>query len=150
MRAFSVGFTGTQRGMSKPQEVHVRECLRRLDPSRVMHGGCIGADDRFDQIAHEMGIYRVIYPSNIVKKRVLRSVFEQVRPPCTVHEPLPPLYRNRVIVRGVSFLIACPGESEEVLRSGTWATIRYARGASRRMLIIDPEGNFLWNTEMPT
>lgn len=41
-----------------------------------------------------------------------------------------PLKRDRKIVAIVDVLIAAPKTDKEVLRSGTWATIRYARKKS--------------------
>jgi len=55
--------------------------------------------------------------------------------------PKEPLARNRDIVNMSDILIAAPGEKAEVLRSGTWATIRYARKMSRKLLVIYPKGS---------
>lgn len=52
----------------------------------------------------------------------------------------PPLVRNHDIVDSTELLIACPKEQVEVLRSGTWATIRYARKKEITVWLIDPEG----------
>ena len=37
-------------------------------------------------------------------------------------------------------LIACPASADEELRSGTWATIRYARRKLKRIYLILPDG----------
>jgi hypothetical protein len=50
------------------------------------------------------------------------------------------LQRNRNIVDAVQVMIACPRGFEEELRSGTWATIRYARKVGRKLYIIYPDG----------
>jgi len=39
------------------------------------------------------------------------------------------------------WLWAIPGEFKEVLRSGTWSTIRYARKKGKKVLIIWPDGS---------
>jgi len=44
------------------------------------------------------------------------------------------LARNRVIVSRVDVLIAAPLQDEEITRSGTWATIRYARAAGKPVI----------------
>jgi hypothetical protein len=48
--------------------------------------------------------------------------------------------RNRKIVDVVEVLLAVPFEDAEVLRSGTWATVRYARRVRRTTVIIRPSG----------
>jgi outer membrane protein insertion porin family len=50
-----------------------------------------------------------------------------------------PLDRNRAIVDSCDVLIACPKGPEEQ-RSGTWATVRYARKQKKRIVIIWPDG----------
>ena len=37
-------------------------------------------------------------------------------------------------------VIAAPREYEEVLRSGTWATVRYTRHSFKRLIIVRPDG----------
>lgn len=56
-------------------------------------------------------------------------------------EPKSYLKRNHDIVdEGVDGLIAAPNGWVEELRSGTWATVRYARKLKRRIWIIRPDG----------
>jgi arginase family enzyme len=50
------------------------------------------------------------------------------------------LERNEDIVRDTDFLIACP-EGSEVMRSGTWATVRYARKKGRTIVVFWPDGH---------
>lgn len=45
------------------------------------------------------------------------------------------------MVDSVEFLLACPLTVEERLRSGTWATLRYAEKINRRRLLITPKGD---------
>lgn len=47
-----------------------------------------------------------------------------------------PLARNRRIVAAVDVLIAAPETDREELRSGTWATIRYARAAGKPVVML--------------
>lgn len=54
-------------------------------------------------------------------------------------EPLPYLARNCVIVDEADILLACPKGPEEQ-RSGTWATVRYARKQNKRIVIVYPDG----------
>jgi hypothetical protein len=49
------------------------------------------------------------------------------------------LERNRDIVDRVEILIAAP-EGPEVQRSGTWSTVRYARGKVIPIYLLRPKG----------
>ena len=67
-----------------------------------------------------------------------------------VHTPKDYLERNHDIVDETDMLIATPGEEQEVQRSGTWATIRYARKQKRTILTIYPSGRALfWDYRYP-
>jgi hypothetical protein len=52
-----------------------------------------------------------------------------------------PTSRNHDIVDETELLIACPGELAEAVRSGTWATVRYARKLGRPIVIFWPDGS---------
>ena len=72
-----------------------------------------------------------MHPSNLPKKYQAHIVpMERV----TILQPLPPLVRNHEIVDVLTGkedrFIATPAEEAEILRSGTWSTIRYARRRS--------------------
>ena len=54
-----------------------------------------------------------------------------------VKEPQPYLQRNHNIVNECDMLVAFPSTSNEVLRSGTWSTIRYAKKAKKPVEIIN-------------
>ena len=63
-------------------------------------------------------------------------------PSTTVMEPsIDPLARNRIIVSTSDEMLALPGEMTEQRRSGTWATIRFARKHGTPMKIIYPDGS---------
>jgi predicted Rossmann fold nucleotide-binding protein DprA/Smf involved in DNA uptake len=63
-----------------------------------------------------------------------------VRPMDRIYVPRPYLVRNRDIVDVCNLLLATPGGTVEQLRSGTWATIRYARRIGRPVWIVFPNG----------
>jgi hypothetical protein len=73
---------------------------------------------------HEHGELRkvIVHPSDIPAKRA-----KLVGEGFTTLKPWPPLKRIKAMVRWSDTLVATPFEPYEVLRSGTWATIRYAR-----------------------
>jgi len=63
-----------------------------------------------------------------------------------VHPPRGYLDRNTDIVKHSHILIGCPSTLNEVLRSGTWATIRRARRIKTPCILIFPDGSlkFSW------
>lgn len=130
-----IGFTGTQRGMTQHQKDMVEiiltfhKCSGGIDEAH--HGDCIGADDQFNTIAGDYYIRRVAHPSNIDGKRAW-GTYEVVLPAKS------PLNRNHDIVDAVDIMIATPKEHTEILRSGTWSTIRYCRKVGRIVHVIYP------------
>lgn len=133
-------FTGTRRGLTRPQEQAIHAHLRghRPDISIVIHGDCKGADEMFDRIASTLEIARTLFPSDIER---MRAYSEAVRPERVfVHPPAPPLERNKRMVSIAARVIAAPGLMEAERRSGTWATIRAAKKAERPIAIFWPDG----------
>ncbi len=136
-----VGFIGTQRGMTNPQAHELIEYLIELhmanDLREFHHGDCIGADSHFHTIMMKLLKYEahnLIYihpPENESKRAWCYSKH--------VFTPKPYIERNHDIVDAVDIVIAAPKERYEVLRSGTWATIRYARTAGKTVHVIDPK-----------
>ena len=121
-----IGFTGTQRGMSADQADAVRNMLqlaRSVSKVEFHHGDCIGADAEAHAIALAAGCDVVIHPPDVDVKRAY------CQGAAKVHEPRPYLKRNHDIVDAVQLMIGAPGEDTEQLRSGTWATMRYAKKA---------------------
>lgn len=57
--------------------------------------------------------------------------------------PRPYLDRNHDIVDATDVLIAVPNSVKEELRSGTWATIRYAKRTKQPLMVIPPDGHIL-------
>lgn len=132
-----IGFTGSQHGISVPQWVSLNKIAdgleREEDEIWLHHGDCIGAD----QMSHMLSLCRnysvVIHPPEDDKKRAYCTHARETR------EPKPYLVRNHDIVDETEMLIATPS-GPETLRSGTWATIRYARKLGRPVTIIWPDG----------
>ncbi len=131
-----VGFTGTRNGMTTPQAAAVRIALVRVRDlgARVFHhGDCVGADDQAAAIAHDLGFHVVAHPPHAARARAW-GYYDEIRPPQAY------LVRNRAIVDECGLVLACPATVRHELRSGTWATIRYARGEGRRLCIVAPNG----------
>ena len=134
-----LGFTGTREGMTNAQRQAVRHWLRANPPREVHHGNCIGADQDFSAAVvdasnpDENCPHEVAHPSNIPSMQGDPGWVDEWR------EPLPPLERNRNIVDACNVLLACPKGPEE-RRSGTWSTVRAARRARKRIIIVWPDG----------
>jgi len=131
-----IGFTGTSRGMTPPQfDTVFVDLLFKFKPLELHHGDCEGADKQAHFMAVRLNARIVIHPPDNDKKRAFCSGADVM---CL---PLPYLVRNREIVKaGIQGLIATPRWFEEELRSGTWATVRYARKIKRHIWIVWPDG----------
>lgn len=131
------GFTGTQRGMTIEQGRQVLDLLKTA--TELRHGDCIGADKQAHDIALALrgqgqAIRLVGHPPESSLKRAWCKGFDDVRP-CRGY-----LERDWDIAMQCDALIACTKGMEEEVRSGTWATIRYARKLQRHIYIILPDG----------
>ncbi|WP_439627538.1 hypothetical protein [Gemmata sp.] len=129
-----IGFTGSRVGMTTAQRDAFAS--RITAPEEFHHGCCVGADEDAARMVFGTGCPRVVghAPDNA------RYVSE-VALGCNTenHDPLPYLGRNQRIVDATDVLVACP-MGPEVLRSGTWSTVRYARKQRKRIVIIWPDG----------
>lgn len=128
-----LGFTGTRDLISAPQRTSLREYMTARDASGLFHGRCVGADEAAHDIALDLGWWIEVFPG--------------INPPHLIapcqgadryHEPQPNLVRNGEIIRVCNELLACPN-GPETRRSGTWSTIRKARGL-RPITIFWPDG----------
>lgn len=116
-----IGFTGTRKGMSAHQQRLFEWLLRALAPGRLSggerefhHGAAYGADTQAALIAARFDGVRIV-PHPAGKD---------------------PLKRNREIVAQCDLLIAAPHTDVEVLRSGTWYTVRRAREAGKPYVVL--------------
>jgi len=126
------GFSGSQNGMTDAQKIVVKRELEFV--TEFHHGDCVGADSEVHDIARQSRwCWIEAHPTNIEGKRAFTSAD-------FVHAVKPPIERNHDIVDVSKRLIATPGEMHEVLRSGTWATIRYAVRVGIPVLIVYPDG----------
>lgn len=130
-----IGFTGTQRGMTTSQYKMVMNILDVYSEkiTEIHHGDCIGADRDFHDISTKISLKSILHPPLNEYKRAF----------CNADIVLPKkdyLDRNHDIVDETDLLIATPGENFEVLRSGTWATIRYSKKKQKKVIIIYPDG----------
>ena len=131
----SIGFTGT-RNILPPEQQHglaaVLESLKRKGFDTIHHGDCVGADAISHNLAGTLGLLRVSHPPAVRTFQAFCQAEEN-------REPLDYIARNHVIVDESEILVVCPKGPEE-LRSGTWATVRYARALGRPILLVWPNG----------
>lgn len=126
-----VGFTGTQAGMTPLQQGVLITVVDQITEGH--HGDCIGADKEFDAALRRSRIKRVAHPPIKSHKRAFCDAE-------VILEPKDYLERNEDIVDVSEAMIATPKEMEEVRRSGTWYTVRYAFKWRKPTLIIFPDG----------
>lgn len=128
-----IGFTGTSRGMTPLQLALLEGVIARLCPTVWHHGDCVGADAQaHDLVRQREPKCRIeIHPPTIDEKRAYCE---------GDHEwpQLPYLKRNLRIATLCEELVAAPLTRTEELRSGTWATVRYARKMGKRVHMVWP------------
>jgi predicted Rossmann fold nucleotide-binding protein DprA/Smf involved in DNA uptake len=132
-----IGFTGTRQGMTRKQADECKELLLKIRRESdnygtfFHHGDCTGADAEAHYIALELDYSIIIHPPT--NQKMVANCKGNKR-----MEPKPYLERNHDIVDASTILIATPETEEEVLRSGTWATVRYARRQNKEVRILNP------------
>ena len=135
----NVGFTGTQEGMTLAQYSTVLGVLLSLKEGftkedEFHHGDCIGADAEAHDLAEMLGFKTVSHPPIKENKRAFKMAD-------VLLEAKDYLIRNHDIVDACTVMIATPKEKLEVMRSGTWATVRYSRKKNRLLYLILPNGS---------
>jgi hypothetical protein len=141
------GFTGSQTGTSKSQMKRLHTLFGAFEAGwELHHGDCIGSDEEAHVAAllSETCARIVIHPPTASKKRAwCRSKHSKLA--CSIGKTLvtelpvkPYIERNHDIVDATDSLVATPNTVHEVRRSGTWATIRYAKRMHKPVEIIDP------------
>lgn len=128
-----VGFSGSSKGMSDDQ---IKELWSWLGIYKNIeyevefhHGDCVGADSEAHDLA-KLRKYKIIsHPPINESKRAFKKAD-------IILEAKKYLQRNKDIAEVCDVLIAAPKEMEEVLRSGTWSTIRRARKLNKEIIIL--------------
>jgi hypothetical protein len=146
-----IGFTGTRHGMHDLQIRALRYILIGIqlitDISEVHHGDCMGADEMFHNIIIKYFNNDLRSKHPMINIKIHPPVNESNRARCQpglFGETLPAkeyLERNKDIVEACDMLIATPKEMKEIIRSGTWSTIRYARKMKKSIIIVYPDGS---------
>lgn len=135
-----IGFTGTRRGMSLAQKMSLESLLAAWPvsvDSEFHHGDCVGADAEAHAIVRKLGGRVIVgHPPVDPAHRAFCECDE-------LRAPLPYLVRDAAIVIACGVLVATPAQASEQRRSGTWTTVRRARGAGRAVVIILPDGEYV-------
>jgi len=132
-----IGFTGTKNGMTPQQRASFLNMLDVID--EFHHGDCIGADEEASILAAGINIEKIVtHPPENPKARAYFPLRKYHFDTCL--EPKPYLVRNHAIVDACELLLAAPSGRTMVLRSGTWATVRYAIKVGKPYTILYPDG----------
>lgn len=128
-----IGVTATQQGLTAAQKITGRHLMEGA--SELHHGDCIGGDYDLHCIGrHSAADPRiVIHPPADPKKRAW-CVGDALLRPDDYRE------RNTHIVELADVLLAFPAGMFEVVRSGTWMTVRIARRTHVPVVVVWPDG----------
>lgn len=130
------GFTGTARGMSAGQRRAFTLWLIREHITELHVGDCVGADQQAADIARACRVRVVGHPPADPTWRAYWRHYAHC------HAPRPFLDRDQDIVDAAAVLFGAPAGFREVLRSGTWATIRRGRKKDpAAVTVIAPDGS---------
>jgi hypothetical protein len=133
-----LGMTGSRDGISLKQKNKLIEFLDNNTIKEAHHGDCLGADKEFHHECEKRTIKIIIHPPiNNYQRAYCKSE--------TILQQKDYIERNHDIVDISDLLIAFPSTDYEVLRSGTWATIRYAKKQNKKMHIIYPNGSISYH-----
>jgi hypothetical protein len=111
------------------------ECFSLHQEAWFHHGDCLEGDEIAHNLATILGYKTHVHPP--IDDR-LRAFMKGDK----TELPKPYIERNRDIVGAVSELLVMPNTTYERIRSGTWATWRYAKQRGIRWVIIWPDGTF--------
>ena len=130
-----LGYAGPQIGMTAAQLQAVTMAVCEMRPNEAHHGDCIGGDQQFDAICRGR-FKRVAHPPINPEKRAWCDA--------EVIMPAKPYLERNTDVAQVDTLIATPRGYQEYTRSGTWSTVRRARKAGARIMLVLPDGTVRW------
>ena len=157
-----IGFTGTQMGMTvlqkrmlyfitTPSGMIYPNHKKFVDSpvnaptlhgeSEFHHGDCIGADEESHHIVRIFSPHTSIFIHPPIKENKRANTYNRLAPNQYLMPLKDYLDRNKDIVDDTEILIGTPEGMEEVTRSGTWSTIRYAMKQKHPVFIIYPDGS---------
>lgn len=137
-KTIKIGFTGSREGLNENQKTKIIELLNQYTEHviYVYHGDCVGADTDFHKLCTDfrknknIELVITIMPPD-------KAVMREFNKGDIIMPPKPYLERNTDIVINADIMIGCPlDKNNEVLRSGTWSTIRKAKKMNKTVLIF--------------
>lgn len=138
-----VGFTGIREDLPFDQGQELWRLIQSIgqagptdEPHELHHGVCVGADKQAHEYAKAEG-WRIVGHPPIIETWMAASIWNELD---EIREAKQYLIRNADIVDETDILIACPRNQLQEWRSGTWATIRYARTLKRPIVKIYGNG----------
>lgn len=138
-----LAFTGTRQGMTDAQRQTVKRLLETLKPTEVHHGDCVGSDDDFANICHNLDARPriVAHPG----KSATGMDDHDLRAHNAHNDEILPIEthfkRNRTMVKLSPVLIATPYESAHQKTGGTWYTIDLAKKSQSTVFVVWPDGS---------
>jgi len=137
-----MGFTGSRNGMTTAQKRTVWKILNDWGDALdgALHGGCVGADEEFEEICDKIGIRVTRFPASDVNTKWVSKKEPVVGTEIKI--PAPAMTRNHFIVDNAWRMIATPKTAvyQKATRSGSWATIRMTYDANKRLYLVLPDG----------
>jgi hypothetical protein len=132
-----IGVSGSRDGLTEHQSQFWSRYVQSQgsDFEEFHHGDCKGVDSQTHDLVREHlpETKIVVHPPSVDAARAYKSGD-------TTKTPKSYLARNKKIVQAVDQLFAFPASGIEVLRSGTWATIRHAKKTGVKTTIVGPKG----------
>jgi hypothetical protein len=127
-----IGFTGTREGMTDHQKEQFVLKMQDLSPTEFHHGDCEGADAEAHDLVREFfpEVKIVVWPPKSAYRRAFKVGDE-------TKEPESYLIRDKKIVDTVEYLFGAPKQNNEIIRSGTWTTIRYGRKTGKPVTVLE-------------
>lgn len=138
----NLGFTGSREGLRPKQlevlQKHIIFWYAKPEEHFWHDGNCVGADTQAHEIVDDLKatgfkIETIGHPCSL-KRLQANNPYDITRP------ILSPMVRNHRIAEESHILLVGPKEMTETLRSGTWATARYATKLGNPVLIVYPDG----------
>ena len=132
----TIAFTGNCFGLSDDQKKEIIKIFDTCPNITVFHGDCVGADTDFHNLCLE---YRTKQNKQIQIHIYLpdNDKLRGFNKGDIYMNPQPYLTRNKNMVKKCDILIGCPiDKNKEQLRSGTWATIRYANKIKKQIYLL--------------
>lgn len=139
---YRIGITGTQKGIKEHRLNLIKNFI--LDKTyeyndiEIHHGACIGVDTQVHVFCRGFDgkVDIIVHPPIDKSKQGVLPKLRGREHNVYWRVPYDYLVRNKHIVNECDILVAAPSTQYEVLRSGTWATIRYARKMGKGAIVV--------------